>query len=218
MRTPLRRISEQQRYGEALLLLVLAYILGAINVNWVQRLSDLIFMGLLLVLTLYRDVSRGLRLAAVVTVSLSFLITVAHVAVVGATSAGINAISNTIVIVVAIFAVAERLLGQHSVELSTVMGAILLYALLGFAFGYLYQAISAFDGNTFFTQGPGNPGDFVYFSFVVLTTLGFGDLTPSHPLGQRLVVMEALFGQVFLVVLVSRLVSLWKPSEAKETD
>jgi hypothetical protein len=49
----------------------------------------------------------------------------------------------------------------------------------------------------------------VYFSFVALTTLGFGDLSPSVGLPQALTVLEALLGSIFLVTLVSRLVTLW---------
>lgn len=45
--------------------------------------------------------------------------------------------------------------------------------------------------------------------FVALTTLGFGDLSPAVGLPQGLTVLEALFGQIFLVTLVARLVTLW---------
>ena len=49
----------------------------------------------------------------------------------------------------------------------------------------------------------------MYFSFVVLTTLGFGDLTPATDGGKAMVAFEALLGQLFLVTVVSRLVSLY---------
>ena len=49
----------------------------------------------------------------------------------------------------------------------------------------------------------------MYFSFVVLTTLGFGDLTPATDGGKAVVAFEALLGQLFLVTVVSRLVSLY---------
>ena len=51
--------------------------------------------------------------------------------------------------------------------------------------------------------------DFVYFSFVVLTTLGFGDFTPATDAGKAMVSFEALLGQIFLVTVVSRLVGLY---------
>jgi voltage-gated potassium channel Kch len=52
-------------------------------------------------------------------------------------------------------------------------------------------------------------GDYTYFSFVTLTTVGYGDVTAASDLAKRLVVVEAFVGQVFLIVLVARLVALW---------
>jgi voltage-gated potassium channel len=48
-----------------------------------------------------------------------------------------------------------------------------------------------------------------YFSFVTLTTLGFGDITPKTPLTQSLVILEAIIGQVYLIIQVSWLVGLY---------
>jgi hypothetical protein len=50
----------------------------------------------------------------------------------------------------------------------------------------------------------------VYYSYVVLTTLGFGDITPNGAVAERVTVLEALLGQVFLVVLIARLVSTYE--------
>jgi len=51
--------------------------------------------------------------------------------------------------------------------------------------------------------------EFLYNSFVTLTTVGFGDLSPSVGLPQALTAIEALLGQIFLVTMVARLVTLW---------
>ena len=56
---------------------------------------------------------------------------------------------------------------------------------------------------------PHGQSEYLYFSFVTLTTLGFGDLSPDVGLPQALTVFEALTGQVFLVTMVARLVTLW---------
>jgi len=75
------------------------------------------------------------------------------------------------------------------------------------------------EGNApFFDQpGPHGQSEYMYYSFVVLTTLGFGDLSPSVGLPQALTGTEALLGQVFLVTLVARLVTLWvRQSEGEE--
>ena len=71
-------------------------------------------------------------------------------------------------------------------------------------------AIDAVRDAPFFAQpGERTQSEFVYFSFVALTTLGFGDLSPAVGLPQALTVVEAVLGSVFLVTLVARLVTLW---------
>jgi hypothetical protein len=91
--------------------------------------------------------------------------------------------------------------------------------LLGLLFSFVYLAVEELGDGTFFAQpGPHQQSEYVYFSFVALTTLGFGDLSPSVGLPQALTVMEALIGQVFLVTLVARLVTLWVRQSEARTD
>jgi hypothetical protein len=92
----------------------------------------------------------------------------------------------------------------------TVLGALCAYVLIGLLFAFLYLAVDEFRDAPFFAQpGHHDQGEFLYFSFVALTTLGFGDLSPSEGLPQALTVIEALIGSIFLVTLVARLVTLW---------
>ena len=104
----------------------------------------------------------------------------------------------------------NRVLHHRRVTSETVLGALCAYVLIGLLFAFVYLAVDNVRDTPFFTQ-PGTPdqGEFLYFSFVALTTLGFGDLTPSEGLPQALTVLEALIGSVFLVTLVARLVTLW---------
>jgi hypothetical protein len=102
-----------------------------------------------------------------------------------------------------------RVLRHERVTSETVLGALCTYVLLGLMFAFVYLAVSEFRAPFFAQEGPHAQSEFVYFSFVVLTTLGFGDLSPSVGLPQALVAIEALLGQVFLVTLVARLVTLW---------
>jgi hypothetical protein len=92
-----------------------------------------------------------------------------------------------------------------------------IYVLFGLIFALFAFGLSGVTGDQFFVQNP-NPtlADFVYFSFVVLTTLGFGDLTPANDAGKAMVSFEALLGQIFLVTVVSRLVSLYTKSQAAD--
>jgi voltage-gated potassium channel len=104
----------------------------------------------------------------------------------------------------------SRVLHHRRVTYETVLGALCAYVLIGLLFAFLYLAVNEVSSEPFFTQpGPHTQGEYMYFSFVALTTLGFGDLSPSIGLPQALTVLEALLGSIFLVTLVARLVTLW---------
>jgi hypothetical protein len=104
----------------------------------------------------------------------------------------------------------NRVLHHPRVTSETVLGALCAYVLIGLLFAFVYLAVNEFRDAPFFAQpGTHDQGEFLYFSFVSLTTLGFGDLTPTEGLPQALTVLEALIGSVFLVTLVARLVTLW---------
>jgi voltage-gated potassium channel len=103
----------------------------------------------------------------------------------------------------------RRILRQPRVTYETVLGALCTYVLLGLLFAFVYLAVDDLAGPFFSQAGSHRQSEFLYFSFVTLTTLGFGDLSPDVGLPQALTVLEALAGQVFLVTMVARLVTLW---------
>ena len=71
----------------------------------------------------------------------------------------------------------------------------------------------------FFAQpGPKTNVDFLYFSFITQTTVGYGDLTPGTDVGRVVVTFEALIGQVFLVTLVARLVSMYGTRRGRDAS
>jgi hypothetical protein len=111
----------------------------------------------------------------------------------------------------------SRVLHHRRVTYETVLGALCAYVLIGLLFAFVYIAVDEFRDSPFFVQpGPHDQGEFLYFSFVALTTLGFGDLSPSEGLPQALTVIEALIGSIFLVTLVARLVTLWVRQETPD--
>ena len=112
----------------------------------------------------------------------------------------------------------SRVLQHRRITYETVLGALCAYVLIGLLFAFLYLAVTDLRDGPFFVQpGPHGQAEYLYFSFVALTTLGFGDLSPSVGLPQALTVLEALFGNIFLVTLVARLVTLWvRQAEGRE--
>ena len=104
----------------------------------------------------------------------------------------------------------SRILHHRRVTHETVLGALCVYVLIGLLFAFLFLAVEDLGDGSFFAQpGPHSQSEYLYFSFVTLTTLGFGDLSPAAGLPQALTVSDALVGNIFLVTLVARLVTLW---------
>jgi voltage-gated potassium channel Kch len=108
----------------------------------------------------------------------------------------------------AILAILNRILRHDEVTLQTVMGGIAAYALIAFSMSAFYLGLDSLTDTTFL-NGVVSNGDYTYFSFVTLTTVGYGDITAASDLAKRLVVIEAFVGQVFIITFVARLVSLW---------
>jgi hypothetical protein len=103
--------------------------------------------------------------------------------------------------------VIRNLRAHREVRLEAVMGVLSLYMLLGLLFAFVFGAIDRL-GDPFFGEGQdATVAHCVYFSFTTLTTAGFGDLTARTDLGHTLTVFEALIGQIYLVTVVSVIVS-----------
>jgi hypothetical protein len=104
--------------------------------------------------------------------------------------------------------VIRNLRAHQEVRVEAVMGVLSLYMLLGLLFAFVYGAIDRLGGAPFFGGGQeASVSHCVYFSFSTLTTAGFGDLTARSDLGHTLTVFEALVGQIYLVTVVSLIVS-----------
>lgn len=105
-------------------------------------------------------------------------------------------------------AIVRRLRDQAEIDFMTVAGALCVYLLAGLFFALVYWSIGEFAHGPFFVQKQLETGvDYVYFSFVTLTTVGYGDLTARQDPGRMCSILEALFGQLYLVSVVAVLVA-----------
>ena len=106
--------------------------------------------------------------------------------------------------------VVRRILSHEQVTLETMLGAICAYLLIALAFSYTYLFIDSPSLHVFGSAQPTTA--FPYFSLVTITTLGYGDLAPATEVARALAAGEAIIGQVFLVIFVARIVSLFSGS------
>jgi hypothetical protein len=145
--------------------------------------------------------SVALLVIAVLTAALNFVWT-------GTTlTATVAGISGLLTFVIA-FVIALSVVDQDEVNAQSIIGAICIYVLLGMIFLFLYSVVAAAGSGPFFAQGTdGTRSLRLYFSYVTLATLGYGDYTPAGNLGHTLAVFEALLGQIYLVTVVAVLVT-----------
>jgi len=106
---------------------------------------------------------------------------------------------------------AQQALFAGKVTSNNIVGSICIFLLLGLIWVMLYLLLAEFTPNAFAgleqRSWQENFPDFIYFSFVTLTTLGFGDLLPISPLARFLVYVEAIVGVFYMAIVVSSLVS-----------
>ena len=111
------------------------------------------------------------------------------------------------------YVVARAVFAPGRITYHRVIGAVLLYLTIGNIFVGLYGVVGllvpqAFSGLSFAEATNLLVSDLIYFSFVTLTSVGFGDILPVHPLARSLSNLEAIAGQLYPATLLARLVTL----------
>lgn len=101
---------------------------------------------------------------------------------------------------------------HQEITINTLLGAICGYLLIGFTWCYLYLTIAHINPLAFSYQMEGTLRDniqhFIYFSYITLTTVGYGDIVPKTDLTRAFTWLEAATGQIYLAVWISQLVAI----------
>ena len=128
----------------------------------------------------------------------------------GPFSPPVRAVAALVTVVAMAFVVLVQAFRAGPVNVHRIQGAVAAYLLLGLAWALAYEIVALVATGAFSAASPAEParGRFIYFSFVTLSTLGYGDVTPVHPVARSLALAEALTGQLYPAILLGRLVSL----------
>jgi hypothetical protein len=204
----------RQRYGMLLLALGATFFFdGVAEPGDLQRAVGTVLVGATLMLALYAAEmpNRRMRFAAALILTIVVGVVIASVAGKGTTVAGIAAIANGLLIVLAppavVIGLLRNLRATGAVTVTVVVGVLCLYLLVGLFFAFTYIAIQNLGGAPFFASGDAaTSARGVYFSFATMTTVGYGDFTARTNLGHTLAVTEALLGQIYLVTVVAAIV------------
>lgn len=206
-------------YGLVLVLILATFVISVTlpPAGWGGRVTAVAFAGLTAVIALTSSDVRPRRvvLAVVLAVGATVAATLARV-LDWDPLLGTAFLVDGILLCVATVTILRRVVRATVVDFRTILGAISVFTMLGLLFGYLFLALGRLKGGDVFAGvAHAAPRDYMFFSYTTLTTTGYGNLVPAGDIGQILAVFEMLIGQIFLVTLVARLVSLWRPSSEK---
>jgi hypothetical protein len=99
------------------------------------------------------------------------------------------------------------------INVNRLAGAVCVYLLLGVIWAMFYTLVNAVSPGSFAGFAPmvdlGWDSEWLYFSFVTMTTLGYGDILPVSATARGLAYMQAVFGQFYIAILVAGLVGAY---------
>lgn len=102
-----------------------------------------------------------------------------------------------------------HLFSEDKITGDMIIGAICAYFLMGLVWSLAYSTLEFFQPGSFqMPQGEITQATFTYYSYVTLTTLGYGEITPISTPARSFAILEAMMGQLYLAVLIARLVGI----------
>lgn len=208
------------RYGVLFVLILLSMLLSAANTPWLKVVGVIVLGGtVLFAFRVSRAPRRAWRLARILVPIAVILGIVGHVS--DSRSADSIAALVYVILPVAVIGVLVRriVMDLPSVSARTILGLLSVYLLIGMTFAALFTTIAVISDEPFFAETKtAEPVDFTYFSFVTLSTVGYGDFTAANPMPRMLSAIEGLSGQLYLVTVVAVAVSRVRPRKRQPPE
>lgn len=207
-------------YGPVLLLIVVTYVLAlTAERRWMVAVLLFVQTGTVWHALRVSKARGGVRLAAAVVFAFALCAAVLNIFAADSPLIAWTFLAASALYLLVPFSIVRDLGSHRGVDVETMLGALAAYLLLGMAFGFAYECLAAIQPGALFGER-GDPGlsEALFFSFVTMTTTGYGDLVPAANPAQSIAVMEALLGQLFLVTAVAKVVENWRPRNWKTPE
>jgi hypothetical protein len=213
-----RLLAESPRFADSfglvLVLLVLSYfVIASAGDGDAGRIVSIVLFAATtwLALRAAQVKRRVLRIALALIPLATLLAVVLMLAGSEETASIVGRVLTILLVVVAPIAILKRLVEHPVISLNTFYGAVCVYLLIAMFFATVYGLIALISGDQFFAQLSVAPKDtpaidYLYFSFVTITTTGYGDFTAAGGVGRMTAVIEAIFGQLYLITVVALVV------------
>jgi voltage-gated potassium channel len=191
-------------------LLGLFAIRPAVQNTVLELLIEVLVIAMFVSLIHQLSPSRLLFVAGCVLIGITAVVRVLDDAKIGLWTASLAhllplLLSATVILLLVSFVVRSKVI-RHN----TVLAAISIYVYMGVFWGFAYLLLYDIDPNSFeldFKSGTAEQ-QLRYYSFITLTTVGYGDITPKTPQARSFAALEALVGQIYLAAIVARLVGI----------
>jgi Ion channel len=214
-----RALSRQHGYGVVLALVLASaafQVAAPLDSDWARLVSIGLGAATLVTAVWAARAQRRVAYAAAAATVLLALVALVVLIVEGdvpeATAGLVNGLLIACAPAVIVAGVVRDLRAERAVTVRTLSGVLCIYLLLGMFFSLLGSAVAAIQDEPYFAGEPdATRSDFLYFSYVTLSTTGYGDLSPVNDIGRMLAVIEALIGQIYLVTVVAMIVANLRP-------
>jgi hypothetical protein len=225
---PLKRLHSfltflgENHFGLLFFLLLLTLggstVLAELGLFWTQNLLILLILLVLLSIVTGRRILRASLVLFILYLFSTALFSVSEVKAFVPS----GQISAVVLLVLGTLACFRTLFGAGPIDKERIFASLSLYLLFGLIFALIFSVIEELLPGSFHYSHTLSPDtgtrsltELFYFSFVTLATLGYGDIVPLSGPAKGMAILEAVIGQMYLVVVVARLVSLYGRSEGK---